>query len=94
MYMYVYIQTSIPSLPILLEYAKDTQRTIVDIMDERETLAFTVCVYRRCNGGAGEQQKERKNKQKRKLEEEESHWVICVCTFTLKGDDLLLQDMS
>jgi hypothetical protein len=33
-------------------------------MDERETLAFTVCVYRRCNGGAGEQQKERKNKQK------------------------------
>lgn len=39
--------------------------------------------------GEGWRAAEREKKPtKRKLEE--AHWVICVCTFTLKGDDLLL----
>jgi hypothetical protein len=69
-----YIQTSIPSLPILLEYVKDTQHTLVDIMDERETLAFTVCVYR-CNGGM-ESSREREKKQTKRKLKEETH--VCV----------------
>lgn len=58
----------------------------------RETLAFTVCVYRRCNGGWRAAAERRKNKPKENWKKKLTG--LCVCTFTLKGDDLLLQDMS
>jgi hypothetical protein len=79
MYMYVYIQTSIPSLPILLEYAKDTQRTIVDIMDERERLLHSQCVcIEDVTGGLESSRKRGKTNKKKTGRRKSSLGYMCV----------------